>query len=167
MIRFLPDAAHAPAHYGWYTSCFLGVPRKLTGDAVPQRRTEQHGNQAFLRNNLHLAFHQKVDLMALSINEKEVLSFSRALRMLDMEPSFHLTELETSLATSTGDDALSQISDAHLDGWPPVSKVPIHEKKEALETYIKQKNDEVRTQQWPQLMLMATSDAVAPNPISE
>lgn len=141
MMRFLPDAAHGPGYYGWYTSCFLSLPRKVTADAVPERRTEPYDNPAFLRNNTHLAFHQKIELMALGISEKEMSSFSRALCMLEIEPSFHLTGLETSLAYSTGDPALSQISDAHLNGWPPVSNIPIQEKKEALETYLKQKND--------------------------
>lgn len=137
-MKFLPDAGYGPSSMGYFTSCFLVLPSEPVTNAMSHRGT-QHPNQTFLHPDIHLAFHQKVDLRNLEITPKETSSFSRALRVLLLEPSFHLTELETSVASSTGDDALSEISDGQLVGWSPASSMSIKKKKQELETYLDRK----------------------------
>jgi hypothetical protein len=141
MITFLPDAAHGPAFIGYYTSCFLVLPKDPNLEHQPQKRTEKHGNQTFLKGDVHLAFHQKIDLTTLAINDKERLSFSRVLRILELDPSFHLTELETTVASPTTDDTLSKISEGQLADWPPVSSAPNDEKTEVLREYLRRKRE--------------------------
>lgn len=90
------------------------MSRESALKSQPEKRTEKYGNQTFLKSDVHLAFHQKVDLTALTINKKERMSFSRVLRILELDPCFHLTELETSVASPTTDDILFRISEAQL-----------------------------------------------------
>jgi hypothetical protein len=178
MRSFLPDAPGlSPASY--YTSCFLTLPTYPVADVKPRSRTEPHANPTFLQYDNHSAYYQKVDLTNLQISEKQISSFTRALRILDLQPVFHLTELEPSLVLSTDDPALSRISDLQLQGWPKVSAAPIDKKKLRLKRLLKGKNEgestlfavhngkanktsEVRKQKWPQFMVMAASNVVSP-----
>ncbi|KAF1929441.1 uncharacterized protein M421DRAFT_4579 [Didymella exigua CBS 183.55] len=161
MVQFLPDV-HGPLSAGYYTSCFLVLPTGSHENAAPRSRTQAHQNRAFLKSDSRLAFHQKIDRTSLDLSDEQTSRFARALRILDIQPSFHLTELEPSLDPSSKDGILSKISDKQLSGCPQVSTSSSTKKKLALKRYLDQKNKEVGQQQWPQFMLMAASDVVGP-----
>lgn len=144
LARFLPDT-YGPSSTSYYTSCFVTLPSKTVAETTPGSRTEAHRNHAFLKGDCHLAFNQRIDISSLGISEQQKEAFARILRILDMRPSFHLNELESSLVPSTNDSALWNICDAQLEGCPEVSPVSLEKKKSRLKRYLERKNNGMAT----------------------
>ncbi|KAJ8118122.1 hypothetical protein OPT61_g838 [Boeremia exigua] len=161
MKHFLPDADDIEDQ-GLFTSCFLTLPRKLTADTVSRSGSAKRNNKLFMNDDERTAFRQKLDVGKLTVSEKDSYSFTRALRILNIQPSFHLTDLEPSLRSDKVDNTLSKISHLQLSGWPKGSRASVTVKVLRLKHYLECKNKDIRTQHWPQLMLLATSDVVAP-----
>lgn len=179
MRNFLPSV-RSPASTSYYTSCFLTLPLRPVVDLVPRSRTLPHANPGFIHNDNYSAYHHEVDLAGLQISEKQTSAFTRALRILDLQPVYHLTELEPSLAPSTADTTLAKISNLQLSGWPKVSSASIDKKKLRFKRFLKAKNEgmqtmlivdcysangtpETKKQKWPRLMVMAASNVVSPH----
>ncbi len=178
MKQFLPDANETEG-IGFFTSCFLVLHKNIPADANSQARATTR-DQVFLNDDTLTAFRQRLDPAELEIDDKEVTLFIRALRLLNIQPSFHLTELEPSLACQIANETLAKISRLQLKGWPKVSSKCTTTKCTMLEYFLKDKDKgyyissyktcqfakaipELKKQRWPQLMLLAASDVVAPD----
>lgn len=137
--QFLPDT-YGPDGPSYYTSCFLTLPEHSPVDAASRGRTKEHTNNVFLNSDNHLAFHRKIDLTSFDISDQQKSAFARTLHILDLRPSFHMTELEASLAPSTVDKALWKISDRQLLGCPKISSASLDTKKWRLKQYLKRQD---------------------------
>jgi hypothetical protein len=95
----------------------------------------------FLKNDNHLAFHQTLDPAQLILTEKQRLRFARALRILGLQPQYHVSELESSIIPSTKDDAaLWAICDKQLPECPAPLQTSEATKQKALRQYVHSKN---------------------------
>lgn len=93
----------------------------------------------FLNVDNHLAFCQIIDLSELGITEKEKLRFARIMRILDLKPAFHITELETLIDPSTQDSELWEICNAQLKDCPRPTYASTETKKILLMKYLEKK----------------------------
>ena len=176
--NFLPNT-YDMAECSYYTTCFLGLPSAFESDHTSPGRMAPDQHDLYLQKENHLAFHQIIDLSKVNITEKQRLLFARALRILGLKPFFHMSELEALLTPTITDEALRAINDGHMAGCPKPPRVTQAKKMELLRDYMQAKNSgklehacaihlsnsisiELAKQPWPQFMIMATSDAVAP-----
>ncbi|KAF1851796.1 uncharacterized protein K460DRAFT_41392 [Cucurbitaria berberidis CBS 394.84] len=95
----------------YYTSCFLALTQDMETESKSHGRTSTHKNNLFLKPGNHLAFHQVLDPARFNLTEDQRLRFTRAMRTLDLQPYYHLSELETIVTSATQDDALWAICD--------------------------------------------------------
>jgi hypothetical protein len=125
----------------YYTSGFLALAAPNEVQSTTHGRSSAHSNAMFLGNNNHLAFHQTVDPAQFILTEKQRLRFARALRILGLQPEYHLSELETNIDPSNQeDDALWAICDAQLAKCPAPLKTSKSTKKKALQQHVHSKN---------------------------
>ncbi|KAF2130768.1 hypothetical protein P153DRAFT_395196 [Dothidotthia symphoricarpi CBS 119687] len=161
LVRFLPNTKSMDGK-SYHTSCFLALPHCSSG-SQQGGRTALSKHSSFLKADNHLAFHQVIDPTTLSINEEQNKRFSRALRILDLKPHWQLTELETLIKPPARDNALWEICDFQIENCPEPTKKSRKEKNENLKGYIAVKSEELGKESWPQLMVIASSDVVAPD----
>ncbi|XPS72360.1 hypothetical protein M3J09_004525 [Ascochyta lentis] len=160
MQTFLPGYNDAVTYN---TACFLTLASPKDDELVPHSRTARQANGQFLKSGNSLAFYQKLGPTQLEITEEQRTRFARALRVLNLRPHFHLSELERCIDSSTKDARLWEIGDVQIKDCPaPNPKMRLWKKKKKLQQYLQQKDEEVAKDSWPQLMHIATSSVVGP-----
>jgi hypothetical protein len=137
---FLPSAVYF-GDCSYYTSGFVALTAPEKAQTPTHGRGSAHSNAMFLAGDNHLAFHQIVDPAQLVLTEAQRLRFARALRILGLQPQYHLSEMEASINPSTeDDDVLWAICDMQLPQCPAPLKTSQATKKKALWQYIDSKN---------------------------
>lgn len=120
-----------------------------------------------------------MDADHLGITELQKLRFPRAMRLLGIQPHYHLTELASIASRDKDRKAFWAAYEQQLAGITKKSHLK-KKKKELLDQYLRAKSQgtfllahqsptitdsltiEISKQAWPKLMLMSTSDAVCP-----
>jgi len=95
----------------------------------------------FFKDTNHLASFQVLDLSQLNITEEQRLRFARAMRVLDLKPHYHLTELEELLNPSNTDESFWAMCHLPLTGCPKPGPAKRGEKKKRLAKYLQAKNE--------------------------
>lgn len=142
MQRFLPDT-YSPMDGHYNTVCFLVLTLTAPTKATSQGRKQIHTNRQFLHSDNHLAFYQSIDVANLRIDEEQRLRFARALRILDIQPHFNLSELESLITPSNKDESVWRICDNQLAGCPKPSTDSLQIKMEKLKQYLEAKDQGV------------------------
>jgi hypothetical protein len=143
MINFLPDASNY-ADCSYYSTCFLGLSSPTRTADQSHDRVAPHQNDAFLKADNHFAFHQIIDPTQLNITKKQKLSFARAIRILGLQPYYHLNELHACLRPENDEEDLWAICHNQLKGCPKPSSKSRSEKKRLLHEYIRSKSQGLR-----------------------
>jgi hypothetical protein len=137
---FLPGGCRF-SEASYYTSCFLALAAPEEARTPTQGRRSVHPSGMFLKCDNHLAYHQTVDPAQFILTEKQRLQFARALRILGLQPQYHLSELQASInPTTKDDDDLWTICDKQLPDCPKPLPTSDATKRDALRQYIRSKN---------------------------
>ena len=141
LVQFLPDV-FGPSYASLDTAGFLTLATQSQPSPVSQARAETDKNGAFFKDGNHLAFHKTINLSDLSITEEQKLRFSRAMRILELKPYFHITELEDLIKpTNTADKSLWECCHRPLEGCPKPTAEARRVKRKKLEKYLQGKNE--------------------------
>ncbi|KAF1963081.1 hypothetical protein CC80DRAFT_487488 [Byssothecium circinans] len=165
MVRFLPSLNRRESNVR-YTSAFLVLGSGTFHAPTNGHVTASHTNPLFMHDDHHLAFRQSVDPTKLLLSDNQCQRFSKAMRILDLTPHFHLTQMESSIASiasPTSDNSLLEICDFQLPGHPEPTFASRRVRAKKLKAYSRQQNQELSKLSWPQLQLLAASDTAGPN----
>jgi hypothetical protein len=140
LTSFLPDAI-GYSEISYYTSCFLDLSSPPSAaNPQSQGRLASHRNTVYAGGNNHLAFHEVMDPAQINITTQQKRGFAKAMRILDLEPYYHLTELEALLNPDNDDEALWAICDGQILGCPKPSEAERPVKKRLLKEYLQTKS---------------------------
>jgi len=97
-------------------------------------------NSSFVREDNHLGFRQPIDPSTLTLSNEQHQRFAKAMRVLDLSPYYHLTELESMISPPSNDASLWEICYHKLPGCPIPTNTSIKVKAKKLEQYLKRKH---------------------------
>jgi hypothetical protein len=117
MHEFLPNS-YSLGEYAYYTACYLALPGLVgrTGSSPDGKTTRECG--MFEDPNTHTAFCEILDPHSLAISEKQRFRFTRAMKRLNIAPSYHLSQLEPQIIHPIKDDDLMNICSCRLSDCP-------------------------------------------------
>jgi hypothetical protein len=96
---------------------------------------------SYFKDENHLASYQVADLAQLNITDEQKLRFARAMRVIDIKPHYHVTELEALLDPSNVDKSFWAACNRQLAGCPKPRSSKRSEKKKSLEKYLQKSNE--------------------------
>lgn len=155
LVNFLPDA-NGFSECSYYTTCFLSLAVPMQTSGPTQVRTATHRNDVYLAANHHMAFHQTIDPNDLNISKQQKLCFARAMRVLGLQPFYHLTELETLITANSEDEALCAIGHGPLRGRPKPTQEKPAMKRKLLSKYLQAKSQGLRHHHTSSCVLLMT-----------
>jgi hypothetical protein len=103
----------------------------------PPGRLAPHQNNAFLKPDNHFAFQQVIDPTQIGISEQQKLRYARALRILGLQPHFHISELDALLTPDNKDAAFWTICHRQVDDCPKISNKPARVKRKLFREYLR------------------------------
>jgi hypothetical protein len=124
----------------YYTSGFLALATTQDTQTSANGRGSTDRSGVFLKDDNHLAFHRILDPAQLILPEKQRPRFARALRILGLEPHYHLSELEASINPSNKDDTFWAFCSKQMTDCPAPLQTSEAKKRSALQQYIHSKS---------------------------
>ncbi|KAF2686944.1 hypothetical protein K458DRAFT_386908 [Lentithecium fluviatile CBS 122367] len=149
--------------FSHYTSAFLTLASGTFSTYGVDQPKFRSSERIFAPERNHLAFRQAIDPSKLALSDGQRQRFARGMAALGLSPHYHLTELEKLISSPSNDELLWEICRTQLPGWPKVTSTSCDEKQKKIKQYLENMNKELSKQSWPQLQLLAASDAVSPS----
>jgi hypothetical protein len=123
-----------------YTLCYLTLASDTSEGYIVGGRTEPAAAEQFCRQGDHRAFQQIIDPSLLTLTESHRLRFKKAMRVLDILPCYHLSELEAHVKHPIRDKALSRLCSCSEDGCEPAHYMDEQEKADSFDRYLDDKS---------------------------
>jgi hypothetical protein len=179
-LEFLPDTSERVGE-AYYTISFLIPSSSVPSHSADYGITTGYTHQQFIHPASQRVFRQVVDASSLVLSEALQVRFAKAMRVLHLPPHFHMSQLEPLVTPITQDSALLEICNCTRRECPCTSDLENYEKEEKFEEYLAARNKGVSTQthwimiyakynptelasqSWPQLTMIAPSQATCPN----
>lgn len=133
--RFLTSGEFIFDERMYYTLCYLtltpqgGMEYIVGGRTVPEKDKDSN------RSGRHKSFQQVIDYPLLAVSENQRLRFKKAMRVLDISPHYHLSELEPCVGHPFKDKVLADLCRCARTSCPAPYTV-----REDFEAYTKEKN---------------------------
>jgi hypothetical protein len=142
MTEFLPDAQYVDLEFedAQYTICLLVPASQPPSKAVAGNKKTAYAHQQFADPNDDISFRQTVMPSSVVLSKKQQLQFARAMRILDLRPHFHLTDMEKVMTPAIKDGDLLGICACSRQICPCDKKVNLDEKILRLGQYLTNKN---------------------------
>jgi len=99
MTKFMPYAQCVDLEFedAQYTKCLLVPASQPPSKAVAENTKAAYAHQQFAKPDDNISFRQTIMPSSVVLSEKQRLQFTRAMRILDLRPHFHLTEMEKAM----------------------------------------------------------------------
>jgi hypothetical protein len=114
------------------------MPAKTT--TASGDRSSSQTNDHFLRPDDHLAFHQIIDPTQFGTVDGQKLRFARAMRILGLQPHFHMSEMDRLLTPSNKDKAFWELCEHPIAGCPTPDAIAPYKKGRMREKYLRTKS---------------------------
>ncbi|KAF2114650.1 hypothetical protein BDV96DRAFT_647345 [Lophiotrema nucula] len=108
------------------------------------------------------AYRSTISLPMLALTDSLQSRFTAVMRVLDLRPHYHLTDL-SDLVMPSVDKSIHDICMNELPGCPYPDTSHWSVKAGKLEGFLKEQNRKLAEQTWPQFMIISASQAVIPN----
>ena len=138
MNSFLPEAG-PPEYYTYYTLCYLALCTDSSGKHVGDDGKSARYPQLFAEDGDRTAFRQIIDPASLTLSANQRLRFARAMRILGLQPHYHLSELQV-LISPIKDDSLLKICACFKKDCPCPKDLSMWDKSNLLDEYLAGKN---------------------------
>jgi hypothetical protein len=123
-----------------YTLCYLTLASDTSQEYIVGGRTEPAAPVQFCRQGDHRAFQQIIDPSLLTLSESHRLRFRKAMRVLDISPHYHLSELEPHVKHPMKDKALCDMCSCCGDDCQPKHCMDVQEKVDSIDKYLEGKS---------------------------
>lgn len=124
----------------YYTISFL-VPVSMAPKRPVQEIEESvYYHQQFIDPNSQAAFRQVIDPQSLVLTDSVKMDFARAMRVLNLQPHYHLSQLEPLFIPVVQDKALMTICKCERSTCPCDKDLDSFDKLQNLEEFLEAKN---------------------------
>ncbi|KAF2872997.1 hypothetical protein BDV95DRAFT_617753 [Massariosphaeria phaeospora] len=169
LARFLPETGRHYDYESYYTLCYLALAADSKKQDVTSEPKDSQLHELFAPQEDHNAYRRVIAPSSLDLSERQRSRFARAMRILDLKPHYHLSELEPHVQQPIKDTVLLDMCSCKLNACPSKdcgtspTDASIQAQARKLNQYISRKNKELSTQTWPQLTMLAASDVIFPD----
>lgn len=143
MTEFLPYVQCVDMEFenAQYTICLLVPASQPPSKTVAGNTKAAYAHQQFTVPDDDISFRQTIMPSSVVLSENQRLQFARAMRILDLRPHFHLTEMENTITPAIEDNDLLGVCACCRGICPCDKNVNLGEKNLRLEQYLAKKNN--------------------------
>ncbi|KAH8717040.1 hypothetical protein GQ44DRAFT_829512 [Phaeosphaeriaceae sp. PMI808] len=134
------------------TSCFLVFPPDLNPERASQGRGVPHQNEPYMCDG------EVLDPTQMRVSENQNARYNKAMRILNLELSYHMSELNALLISTNEEETLSIYNE--IFETPHFKELPRTVIIQYLEKYTYLKSRELTKQSWLQPIVISDSGAV-------